>query len=91
MGRGRGGKLGHTGHLRYPELQEWVEQLGPCKTWDGERIKMGVGYLSPWARGSGLVNIDHSQRGWDGRGLPLHFLTGLRPLQAHGPPSSKSL
>lgn len=50
---------------------------------------MGVGCLSPWGRGSGLVNIDHSQRGWGGRGLPLHFLTGLRPLQAHGPPKFK--
>lgn len=29
------------------------------------------------------------RRGWGGRGLPLHFLTGLRPLQAQGPPKFK--
>lgn len=29
------------------------------------------------------------RRGWGGRGLPLYFLTGLRPLQAQGPPKFK--
>lgn len=67
----------------------WGKSADPKPGEGGGWERMAKG-LIPWARGAqGLVNIDHSQKGMGWERAPLHFLTGLRPLQAQGPPKFK--